>query len=277
MDSTKDNLSNEELWDQIYNGFSNEVCKDCCNHALPFRDMSNPQPIPYIGPNFSKDSYRLMFVGIETYCNEKRDNCKETKYDEFYTDQVKSLFFEMHPEDNRYSPFWKWVKKITEEVFETEPEDAFKYIAYSNLHKCQSREKGGDLCSSNYETIEELSINCIQKAGWLYREIEKIGAKNVIIFSGRRHGCLLAKLFLGDNGGSFIRKFDYSHCSLEENILQKRKDRDLFIHLRDGVRRLIITNHPQGTPHEIRDEIIRIIKHNDWNNAIDWKLPRPYS
>jgi hypothetical protein len=276
MDSIEDNLSNEELWDTIYKGFSNDVCKDCCNQILPFRDLSKPQPIPYIGPNFGRDIYRLMFVGIETYCNEKRDNCTETEYDEFLTDQVKSLFFEMNPEENRYSPFWKWVKKISEDVLEKEPEDAFKHIAYSNLHKCQSREKGSDLCSPNYKIIEELSINCIQKAGWLYREIEEIGARNIILFSGRRRECFLARLLLGDEEGRLIRKFDYSHCGLDENILKKRKNRDLFIHLRDGARRFIITNHPQGTPHQILDEIIRIIKHNDWNNALDWKLPKSY-
>lgn len=273
MNQSKDNLSNEELWNQIYERFDNKACKDCCNHMLSFRDMSYPQPIPFIGPNFGKDIYRLMFVGIETYCNNTRDDPKETEYDIFYTEQVENLFFESKPEENGCSPFWKWVRKISEEVLEKSSEEAFKHIAYSNLHKCQSREKGGDFCSPDYEIIEELSTNCIQKAGWLYREIEKIGAKNVILFSGRACDFLLAKLFLGDIKGALIRKFDYSNCDLEQNVLKKRKDRDLFIHLRDRDRRFIITNHPQGTPREIRNEIIRIIKDNDWSSAVDWKLP----
>jgi len=267
------NLSNEEFWNHIYRKFDNKICNDCCKHITSFRNMSNPQLIPYIGPDFGKDIHRLMFVGIETYCNNKRDNCKEMEYDIFDTDQVESLFFEREPEENGYSPFWKWVRRISEEVLEKESEDAFRHIAYSNLHKCQSRRREGDFCSSSYEIIEELSRNCIQRAGWIYLEIGEIGAKNVIIFSGRAHECLLARLFLGDNEGRLVRKFDYSNYDLKQSVLEKRKDRDLFVHLRDGVRRFIITNHPQGTPLKIRDEIIRIIKYNDWSNATDWKLP----
>jgi hypothetical protein len=275
MDSTEDNLSRENLWNQIYNGFNNDVCKTCCNDILPVRDMSKSQPIPYVGPSFGKDIYRLLFVGIETYDNEKRDNCEGAKYGEFDTGQVRDLFFETNPEDNGYSPFWKWVKKISQDVLEMGPEDAFRHIAYSNLHKCQSWKKGWDPSSPNYQIMEELSINCIQKADWLYREIKKIEAKNIILFSGRRNDCLLARLFLNDNEGGLIRKFDYSRYNLDEKTLKKRSCRDLFIQLRDGARRFIVTNHPQGTPSEIRDEIVRIIKWDDWKNAIDWKLPKP--
>jgi hypothetical protein len=262
MNPVGDNNSNKDLWDQIYKRFRNDVCKDCCNHILPFREMSKPQPIPHIGSSFSRDRYRLLFVGIETYCNEKRDNCEETDYDVFNRADVKSLFLEMNPKENGRSLFWKWVKKISVDILETEPEEAFEHIAYSNLHKCQSRKKGGDLCSPRYEICEKLSKNCIQKAGWLYREIEKIGAINVILFSGRRRECLLAKLFLDDNEGRLIKWRNHGKV--------------LFTQLRDGAIRFIITNHPQGTPLEVREEIVRIIKHNDWKNAIDWKMPRPY-
>lgn len=260
---SKDNLSNKDLWDLLYNGFTNDVCRDCCSHLLSSRDMSMPQPIPYIGPSFGKDNYRLLFVGIETYGNKKRDNCKEIIYDEFGTDQVKSLFFETNPKENGYSIFWKWVKKISEDVLETESKEAFKHIAYSNLHKCQSRRKGGNMFSRRYEICKELSQNCIQEVGWLYREIRKIEPMNVILFSGRRREYLLARLFLHDNEGKLTKS-------------RWRNGKDLCIHLRAGDRRFIITNHPLGTPLEIRDKIIRIIKDNDWKNAIDWKMPSLY-
>jgi len=271
MNHKEDNLSNEELWTKIYGGFRNKICNSCCKHIVSFRDMSYPQPLPYVGPDFGKDDYKLMFVGIETYCNNRRDNCEETEYDVFPTEQVKSLFFEMEPENNGYSPFWKWVRRISEQVLQMEAEDAFKHIAYSNLHKCQSRKRGGDFCSSDYAIREELSVNCIQKAGWIYHEIEKIGAKNIIVFSGRAHKCLLARIFLGDIEGTLMRRFDYNNFGSTHS-----RRRDLFVHLRDEARRFILTNHPQGTPHEIRDEIIRIIRQNDLSSAENWSMPTRY-
>jgi hypothetical protein len=268
------NLSTEDLWDEIYKGFNSKICSDCYKQAILSRDMSNPQPIPYVGPEFGKDQYSLFFCGIETYFNEKRKDFASVKYDMFPTSQVESLYFEKEPEKNNYSPFWKWVRRISEEVLKLKPSDTFKHIAYSNLIKCQSRRKGGDFFSSSYELSNELPTNCIKRAGWIYREIEKIEAKNVILFAGRAKELYLARLFLDDMEGKMIRKFDYSNCDLPEKILKKRKDRDLFIHLRDGRRRFILTNHPQGTPHEIRDEIVRIVGENDWTGSIEWKMPK---
>jgi len=275
------NLSNEGLWNRIYDRFDNEVCRNCCEHILSFRDMSKPQPIPYIGPNFYKDERRLMFVGIETYCNwPPRKGRSKTGYCEFGTAQVERLFFRKSPEVSgiEYSPFWEWVRIISTEVLSHNKNhvEAFTRIAYSNLHKCQSKRKGStrdDFCRSSYQITEELSRNCIQKAGWIYREIDEIKAKNIIIFSGRKNQGLLARLFLGDDEGRLLKKFDYGNYDLPPSQREKRKSRDIFVHLRDGARRFIVTNHPQGTPSEIRNEIVRIIKEDDWGKAEGWRMP----
>jgi hypothetical protein len=243
--------------------------------------MSKPQPIPYVGHDFHNDEHRLMFVGIETYCNwPPRKDCGKTGYSVFGTAQVERLFFRRSPEISgiEYSPFWEWVKVISKEVLSPEKKtEAFARIAYSNLHKCQSRKKGStrdDFCSSSYQSTKRLSENCIRKAGWIYREIKEIEPKNVIVFAGRKNQYRLARLFMNDEEGKLLRKFDYGNYELTPSQYEERNERDLFVHLRDGSRRFIVTNHPQGTPNEIRSEIVRIISEDDWSMAEDWKMPK---
>lgn len=269
------NLSNPNLWSSLYNEFNSNVCSNCFKQASSNRDMSNPQPMPYIGSDFGKDPFGLFFCGIETYSNFMRDECPNMKYEIFPTSQVKSLYFERNPEKNNYSPFWKWVRTISEGVMVSEFGEPFKHIAYSNLIKCQSRPKGYDFLSSSYSLSCEIATNCVRKAGWIYRETKQIRAKNIIVFAGVKKEFYLARLFLNDLKGSLIRKFDYNSVNSREAIREKRKGKDLFLHLRDGDNRFIVTNHPQGTPHEIRDEIVRVIRENDWTGSMEWWMPEP--
>ena len=268
------NLSNSALWDSLYDEFRSNICHSCFTNVSLTRDMSYPQPIPYIGSDFGKDPFSIFFCGIETYCNSKREERIGSRYDVFPAAQVESLYFEKEPEKNNYSLFWKWVRAISEGVL-SEYKNPFAHIAYSNLVKCQSRPKGKNFCSSSYALSSETAANCISKAGWIYREIREIGAKNIIVFSGIKWKFYLARLFLDDEEGKMIRKFDYDSVGSRQEIREKRKNTDLFIHLRDENRRFIITNHPNYTPHEIRDEIIRIIRENDWGSSLEWKNPKP--
>lgn len=268
------NLSDSKLWKLLYDGFNDNVCRKCFTKVSATKEMSNPQPIPYIGSDFGKDPFGLFFCGIETYCNDTRNQRPNDKYDIFPVSQVESLYFEKEPESNNYSPFWKWVRTISERVLKPEFENPFNHIAYSNLIKCQSRSKGKDFRASQYELSSEIATNCIRKAGWVYREIRQIGAKNIIVFAGIQENFYLAKLFLNDEKkGKMISKFDYNQVNSREVMRIKRKDKDLFVQLRDREKRFIITNHPQGAPHEIRDEIVRIIRENDWTGSVEWSMP----
>jgi hypothetical protein len=252
-------MNDNKLWDSLYNHFRDERCENCFNAINSNARIAQPEPIPYIGPNFKKDKHRLMFVGIETYCNKPRDKFSDTEYGVFDQKQIEDLFFKRKESGITNSPFWNWVNSIATEVLSPgNPEDAFSRIAYSNLNKCQSRRKDAseaDFCDSSYKLSETLSRNCIQWQRWIFKEIDKIDARNIIVFAGRKKGGLLARIFLNYNGNEALSKFEYSDGS--------RKDLDLFIHLRKGGRRFIITNHPQGTPDELRREIVRILKEND--------------
>jgi hypothetical protein len=241
--------------------------------------MSLPQPIPYIGPHFKESKKRLLFVGIETYGNQIRKNRDQILYDRFLTeedvDDTKNES-EHNPFWNwvindptpRRSPFWHWVINISEQLISPgQAEKAFNYIAYSNLVKCQARERPSSqdekyedvMKKSSYQITEKLYRNCIQKAGWIYREIRTIEAKNIIIFAGRKQNHFLARLFLNDEEGIIISKTDYEH--------------NYIMRLTDGVRNFVISYHPQGAPKSLRDEIIRTIEKDDWNKAIQWKMP----
>ncbi len=230
--------------------------------------------MPYIGPNFHKDSHRLMFVGIETYCNDLRKEYSNTDYGKFSTKYIKELFIDKKVTDSkgikRYSPFWGWVNSISTEVLSTSAENAFTRIAYSNLNKCQSRKKGAtekDFCDSPYRLTEELSRNCIQKQKWIYQEIiaPEVDAQNIIVFAGKKNDYALARLFLGDGYDDLLNTFTY-----EDNSIKRK---DLWIHLKSGHRRIIITNHPQFTPDDIRRRIIKIIQ-NNVISPTEWPIPK---
>ena len=236
---TARNLSNKELWRKIYDGFNNETCRKCCQQAFSSsRYMSNPQPVPYIGPDFLQSEHRLMFVGIETYSNwPPRKNCKKIGYSKFSTAQVERLFFRKSPKKSgiAYSPFWNWVNLISTEVLspKKDPQEAFRRIAYSNLHKCQVRDglTKDDFDESSYQIDEKSFRNCIQGAGWIYQEIEKIGARNIVVFAGHKEENLLAKIFLGDDDARLLKTFDYDNFNVTPEQREKWKHRDLFVHL----------------------------------------------
>ncbi len=261
------------FWNNAYmdNIIDSKYCQDCRNYILSElkEHMSYPVPLPYIGEKFfDKNSRRILFVGIESYAGKELKLGGTPKYDTFDDNWVAELYFTC---DHGRSPFWRWVKNIAESIIQKE-EDSFRYIAWSNLLKCQARKINID--DSDFEPNEFLCRNCIQNARWIFKEIRELQPYNVIIFSGRKDGCFLSKIFLNDDRGILIKKFDYSGYDLPSRTLKIRKNRDLFTHLKIGEQRIILTNHPRGTPLEIRDEIIRIISDNDWSGAIDWQLPK---
>ncbi len=262
----KRNFSDKELWNKIYANFDNEICRKCCQQIFsssPAKYISKPQPMPYIGPDFRRSKQHLMFVGIETYGNWPPRKCLQNRgYCEFGTAEVERLFFERQKEKSRikYSPFWRWVKEISMEVTSPtkDPQEAFRRIAYSNLHKCQVRDgpTRKDFDDRKYQ-LDELSFrNCIQRAGWIYKEIEEIGATNIVVFSGTKKKNLLARIFLG-----------------KDQELAKWKGRYLFVHLKDGKRRIIVVNHPHGTLKAVRKRIAKTIREDDWSTARAWKMP----
>jgi hypothetical protein len=275
MKQNIENLSDEKLWHKIYGRLDNKTCKICKQDVEESgKKMSSLQPVPYIGSQFYNNKYQIMFIGKGTYNNDKSRG-----YDVFPTKQVRNLFL-----NDNYS-FWDWVREINKSIFDNESaKEVFPYFAYSNVHKCQAVPKGWTFNDTpDYIIDENVSTNCITNAGWIYREINEIAPKNVVLFLGFQWDHYLAKLFLQNE--KLIKKFNYDYyikkSSDKDRIkyLKKRKsgdykDDDYFIHLRDGNRRFIITNHPQGAPHEIRDEIIRIIKNNDWRKSIRWKMPK---
>ena len=259
------NFASKELWNKIYNRFENEICKNCFDCIPASRSMTFPEPIPFIGPNYFGSKHRLMFVGIETYSRKtKRESRDKIGYEKFKTEQIENLFYGKKESGIKYSPFWEWIRVISTKVFSTDLATAFSQIAYSNLHKCQARKIGSDPDDSNYQLVKNLSRKCIKEAAWIFHEIEEIKPKNIIIFAGRKENCWLARLLLNNSDENILTKFNYDNYKLSIDDRRKRKNRDLFVHIKDGDRRFIITNHPQGTPNEIREEIIKIIKQDYW-------------
>jgi hypothetical protein len=234
----------------------------------------------------------MMFVGIESYSNTVRERCTATIYDTF----LKRSEFESHDahfwkwvttcKTPKRSPFWQWVRIISTQVEEKAeglqpmtPQETFSHIAYSNLLKCQVRRlpssgetKETVLAKSKYQVNTEVCVNCIQKAGWIYREIVALDAKNIIVFAGSERNSL-ARIFLNYEPDKTLTRFDNTNYKLKEEEQKKVETKNLYLmNLRDGKRRFIITNHPQGTPTVVRDKIVEIIKGNVSGNP--WKMPQ---
>jgi len=264
----------ETYWEDIYKNLNKGICRTCYQEVVGSskRNLGRLQPIPYVGALFGDRKERLMFIGIESYSSEKRRSEEDWEFDEFKTQQVEDLYFGRKGSGVEYSPFWEWVRVISTKILSPEHLDkkgkleyAFPRIAYSNLHKCQNWRANQDSSKTTYNLIEMLSTNCIKRARYVYDEIKKINARHVIVFAGTKRsetlGFFLARLFLGYENKS-IQTYRYS-----EPEWQKRNGKDILIKMKDNERRFIVTNHPQGTPTEIRDKIIRIIKENDWEDA----------
>jgi hypothetical protein len=220
-----------------------------------------------------------MFIGIESYSNKNRVNEDDLRPDIFEAEDVENLYFGKKESGIKYSPFWEWIRVISAKVlapeilgYDDKLKHAFPRIAYSNLHKCQNRRENHKLEESSYELLETLSRNCIHEARWVYREIEAIAPKHVIVFAGSRRyksqTFFLARLFLNYQAKN-IKTIQYS----EKSRWRKRNGKDFVTKVRDNERRLIVTNHPQGTPTEIRDEIIDTIKENDGSDAEQLSAP----
>jgi len=264
-----DNLA-PNFWDSIYHNFDNEICKECYRKAkYSMLNLGRPCPLPYVGRNFSKDEKRLMFVGIESYSSQPRESIDDLTYDIFETEQIQNLYFGKKESGVKYSPFWEWVRRISTQIlapqnldYKDQLEYAFPRFAYSNLHKCQNWKANHDSNSSTYHLFEPLSRYCIQRNRWIYEEIEAVDPKHVIVFAGtkslRDKKFFLSRLFLDKEGGD-LTTYKYSSASR----WQKRNGKDLLLKVESNRRRLIVASHPQGSPNDLRDEIVRIIKEND--------------
>ena len=263
----------QDFGERIYRNFDNEICKQCFQQATSNNlNLSNPQPLPYVGSIFPDDEKRLMFVGIESYSNRTRECIEDLEPDVFDTEQVENLYFGNKESGVKYSPFWEWVRVISTEIIapknldkKSKLEYAFPRIAYSNLHKCQNWKAKNGSDTTTYNLFEPLSENCIQKARWIHKEIETIKPKIVIVFAGTRSlrglDFFLARLFL-------CGKIRLMETYRYDNNWIKRNSRDLLLKAKNNDTRFIVTSHPQGTPNVLRNEIIRIIKENDWDGSI---------
>lgn len=264
----------DSYWNNIYKDLDKKICRRCYQEVTGSsrRSLSRFQRIPYVGSNFRNSEKRLMFVGIESYSGEKRQIDEDWEPDEFKTEQVANLYFGKKESGVKFSNFWEWIRVISTEILSPKNLDktgkleyAFPRFAYSNLHKCQSWEENQDSDNTTYNLIETLSLNCIKKTRCIYNEIKRINAKHIIVFAGTKgsktQDFFLARLFLG-YGNKSIQTYKYSMPKW-----QKRNGRDILIKLKDNERRFIVTNHPQGTPIEIRKRIIKILKQDYWDDA----------
>lgn len=237
--------------------------------------MTYPVPIPYIGEKFfDEKSKKILFVGLESYEGKRMEDEYQIPYydDDFDDEQIEHLYFTA---DNGRSVFWKWVKIITESVYGRE-DDSFKFIAWSNLHKCQVRDK--PKFDSKYEFYEEVSRNCIAQARWIFKEIEILNPDNVVVF-GHGPDKELVKIFLNDHG-DYLSYLDISDSKLSIEKKEYWKNRCLFTHLFDSNKNInfIFTLYPKSyvnsiVAETIRNKIIRIITSNFRKEAKEWVMP----
>jgi len=206
----------KKIYGNNYNKLINsDDCKNCRKYCKNNNlKQSHPVPLNYVGCEFNNDKYKILFVGLEAYyLNKYKKKCTiknrqipdPTRYyfDDYDMDQ---LFFEEN------SNFWRWVRNISKEVIKKD-DNSFNYIAWTNLHKCKVHEK--TIAVPGYTPNPEISKNCIKNCKWVFKEINILQPKNVVIFGTGSNG-MLPEMFFQLNSSNFdtvnnlyfIRKID---------------------------------------------------------------------
>jgi hypothetical protein len=173
------------LYGRLFNlytaiGFDHsKICKDCSNiyygnpkNNLPTaEEFSKPLSIWFVGPNFSNDKYKVMFVGKDA-----RGVPGEPNKDGIIDCRERGIeFFTLGKVSGKYSAYWANTRDIIMGIYNVSNTDAWKYTAFSNMLKCNSGDKDN--------LPESIKDNCIIHNQVIWKEIEILKPKNVIFYT----------------------------------------------------------------------------------------------
>ncbi|HZK54253.1 MAG TPA: hypothetical protein VFC84_08685 [Desulfosporosinus sp.] len=161
----------------------NDTCKNCKLEAEKrFEWISEPLALWHVGEEFLEDNLRVVFVG-KPHRGEPWTPDEDSRY-EGKNQLVKTNSSTYGIAENCATwlfhtgkgPYWRYTKEITAGLFGNE-ETAWDKIAMSNLIKCTVSNKED-------KTTESMKQKCVNELGIIWKELQLIGAKNVIIYSG---------------------------------------------------------------------------------------------
>lgn len=216
---------------------TNKICSNCnLTHKVPIS-------IWHIGDNFSRDKYKILFVGrtampelaevVHVGSGGYADVRK--KAEEFFFDTGKH---------KRPWPFWRYTKELVSspELYGS-PKKGWERIALTNIIKCIVEDK---------DNKDALKNKCICELGIIRREIEILKPKNVIFYTYDKYDVFIEQLI-----GALKRAGEKKVSKHSIPIKSKTKgnplkfDTEEIIGLDGQIRmRFLITSHPRGQDKE---------------------------
>ncbi len=170
----------ESIFD-LYNGMNLgncDICKEC--KSANNYGLFNPVSIWTIGENFHNSNDKILFVG-KTARGGDEDigpliNNSFIDATDFGDEALDSISW----------PYYSYTKEIIKRYFGTY-EEGKKNIAFTNLIKCNNG-------TTQDTTIWETKLNCLDKLGVVWKEIEILRPKRIVFYSHKDYDYFIDKM-----------------------------------------------------------------------------------
>lgn len=227
------------------NGYICKRCKTECPKRYSSLEIHGPLSFFNIGNSFAEDKYKILFVGKNTWYNQKDVNNTKIFGTSSFKDcreQGRQMF------RDGTSRFWTIIKQITQQLY---PEDItdhgklWNHIALTNLTRCNTSQDSYD--TTPYYFTEQ----CIK---FFEEEVKNIKPKHLVLFTSMSYDPYIEKLHFGySNSPKNITEQanrNGNMCWWERKFSDTNRDSMFFLR----------TRHPVRAPSQIVSEIVNWIR-----------------
>ena len=155
-----------------------EICKEC--KTANNNKLYYPVSIWTIGENFQNSNDKILFVGKTARGGE--EDLGPLINDSF----IDATDFGEEALDGYSWPYYSYTNEIIRRYFGTY-EEGKKNIAFTNLVKCNNG-------TTQDTTIWETKLNCLDKLGVVWKEIEILRPKRIIFYSYKNYDFFIEKM-----------------------------------------------------------------------------------
>jgi hypothetical protein len=206
--------------------------------------ISKPLGIWHVGEQFGDDELRIIFVG-KPHRGEPWAGTNKTRYSGSNL-LVENEHSKYAIAENRATelyhkaswPYWLYTKEIVTRIYGDE-KIAWDKIGFTNLVKCT-------VSDNTDHTLDSMKQNCVMELGVIWKELEVLKAKNVILYLGPYYDyCISNEILYKYLGVERIDEKTDSKWSIP--VGQKRClwwDRQLFLKTGGSIRFLRVS-HPE--------------------------------
>lgn len=233
---------------------SNEKC-DLCK-KIGKDKLAGPISFFHIGSNFGNDTYKIVFVGKNTFYNKEDFEKEKKKGNVADVTETGRHSIKGEGENCINSPYWYYLRDIIVNLYNN-IDKGIKKVAITNLIKCNT---GGprDI------TPEEIRRNCIN-FGVFENEIKILKPTHIIFFTGRDYDDYIESFDFGFKHDKIKDKGKQTKIKNNKKIIWWERE---FCNNKGRIKlKTLRTYHPgylqrRGCNAFSAEEIVRWIKNN---------------